>query len=343
MDVAAQRARRRRVVLAVPCRHLDGLESRSGGLPWLQRPHEGRPRWGLALLVARTGDPVGRWFGRGSTRFQTLLEGGRRGGPDLGDHELRRRVAPARAGRGEAHDVPDHGVPQRGSCEPCRCCCCSRRSCSSTPRCGRWPAISPASSTSPTLGDLLPARRACSSCSRMPALMRAAQPLRLVGRGRRARRRHAGRWRARPPPADGGPVADRPTTRQRVNIGLVTIFSQAIQITLVGARPHRVLRRSSAFLAIPEDDGGRVDDARRRRRARPLVTSAGATLVRHRAAACASPRFLGAFSGDVLHRPAVDRRDAYREEFADDVAPAVAPSSRRALHLPAGAAGARTT
>ena len=33
------------------------------------------------------------------------------------------------------------------------------------------------------------------------------------------------------------PDADRPTMRQRVNIGLVTMFSQAIQITLVGARP----------------------------------------------------------------------------------------------------------
>ena len=66
--------------------------------------------------------------------------------------------------------------------------------------------------------------------------------------------------------------------RQRVNIGLVTIFSQAIQITLVGLglTGFFVL---FGFLAIPEATAAAWTTLDRRRRARRLVTSAGATLV----------------------------------------------------------------
>ena len=46
--------------------------------------------------------------------------------------------------------------------------------------------------------------------------------------------------------------------RQRVNIGLVTIFSQAIQITFV-ALALTGFFVLFGFLAIPEDDDGGVD------------------------------------------------------------------------------------
>ena len=49
------------------------------------------------------------------------------------------------------------------------------------------------------------------------------------------------------PPA----IAGRPTMRQRVNIGLVTIFSQAIQITFVGLALTGFFVLFG-FLAIPE-------------------------------------------------------------------------------------------
>ena len=110
-------------------------------------------------------------------------------------------------------------------------------------------------------------------------------------------------------PAGRGPVADRPTMRQRVNIGLVTIFSQAIPITFVGLVPHRVLRD----LRVPGDPGADrrgVDDARRRRRARPLV-GRRAHARRHRAAH-PGRRLPRGVRGDVLHRPPVDGRDLPR-------------------------------
>ena len=113
------------------------------------------------------------------------------------------------------------------------------------------------------------------------------------------------------------PHADRPSVRQRVNIGLLTVFSQAIQVTLVGLglAAFFVL---FGFLAIPEataaswtalDDvhvfvdwhvGGRtlvITD--------PLLRVAG---------------FLGAF-GAMYFTVLLSTDATYREEFADDVAP----------------------
>ena len=113
------------------------------------------------------------------------------------------------------------------------------------------------------------------------------------------------------------PRAERPSVRQRVNIGLLTVFSQAIQVTLVGLglTGFFVL---FGFLAIPEataaswttlDDlhvlvawrvGGRtlvISD--------PLLRVAG---------------FLGAF-GAMYFTVLLSTDATYREEFADDVAP----------------------
>ena len=71
------------------------------------------------------------------------------------------------------------------------------------------------------------------------------------------------------PTDDDDPHAERPTIRQRVNIGLLTIFSQAIQITLVGLglTGFFVL---FGFLAIPEATTLVVD------RARPTSTCSSA-------------------------------------------------------------------
>lgn len=113
------------------------------------------------------------------------------------------------------------------------------------------------------------------------------------------------------------PHAERPSVRQRVNIGLLTVFSQAIQVTLVGLglAGFFVL---FGFLAIPEataaswtgrDEiqvlidwrvGGRtlvVSD--------PLLRVAG---------------FLGSF-GAMYFTVLLSTDATYREEFADDVAP----------------------
>ena len=113
------------------------------------------------------------------------------------------------------------------------------------------------------------------------------------------------------------PHAERPSVRQRVNIGLLTVFSQAIQVTLVGIglAAFFVL---FGFLAIPEataaswtglddihvlldvDVGGRtlvITD--------PLLRVAG---------------FLGAF-GAMYFTVLLSTDAIYREEFADDVAP----------------------
>jgi hypothetical protein len=113
------------------------------------------------------------------------------------------------------------------------------------------------------------------------------------------------------------PRADRPSVRQRVNIGLLTVFSQAIQVTLVGVGLTAFFV-VFGFLAIPEataaawtalDDvhvlvdwrvGGRtlvISD--------PLLRVAG---------------FLGSF-GAMYFTVLLSTDSMYREEFADDVAP----------------------
>jgi hypothetical protein len=113
------------------------------------------------------------------------------------------------------------------------------------------------------------------------------------------------------------PTVIRPNVRQRLNIGLVTIFSQAIQVTLVGLTLTAFFVLFG-FLAIPEATiqswttldrvevfadvsvGGRV-----------LVLSE--PLVRVAA-------FLGAFT--AMYFTVLLSTDAtYRDEFAEDVAP----------------------
>ena len=118
-------------------------------------------------------------------------------------------------------------------------------------------------------------------------------------------------------PAAAGPVADRPTMRQRVNIGLVTIFSQAIQITFVGLALTGFFV-VFGFLAIPEETAAAwttldpVDVlARWSVGGRTLVVSE--PLIRVAA-------FLGAF-GAMYFTVLLSTDATYREEFADDVAP----------------------
>ena len=119
------------------------------------------------------------------------------------------------------------------------------------------------------------------------------------------------------PDATPAAIAGRPTMRQRVNIGLVTIFSQAIQITFVGLALTAFFVLFG-FLAIPEDTtlawttldsanvlvqwdiGGRV----------LVVTD---PLLRVAA-------FLGAFTA-MYFTVQLSTDATYREEFADDVAP----------------------
>ncbi len=141
---------------------------------------------------------------------------------------------------------------------------------------------------------------------------------------------------ARPDPSR--PVVDRPTIRQRLNIGLVTVFSQAIQITLVAV----IL---SAFfvlfgvLAIPEDTivaWTALDDVRTYLRVgvggRELVLTE--PLIRVSA-------FLGAFTG-MYFTVQLSTDASYREEFAEDVAPQLRQAlAVRCVYRRALTAGAR--
>ena len=105
--------------------------------------------------------------------------------------------------------------------------------------------------------------------------------------------------------------------RQRLNIGLVTIFSQAIQITARGAGPDR--RSSCCSGSWPSRRRRRgVDGARRDRRAR--LVDGRRTHAGHDRTAAAGVAFLGTFSG--MYFTVLLSTDAmYREEFAEDVAP----------------------
>ena len=124
------------------------------------------------------------------------------------------------------------------------------------------------------------------------------------------------------------PSTAGPNVRQRLNIGLVTMFSQAMQITLVA------LALTGFFVAVrvprhPGGDGRGVDGARRRPRASSTWTSADRTLVLSEPLMRVAG-FLGAFTGmyftvvlstdaDVPRRVRRGRR------------PADAPGARRAM------------
>lgn len=114
-----------------------------------------------------------------------------------------------------------------------------------------------------------------------------------------------------------GPPTERPMPRQRFNIGLVTVFSQAIQITLVAATLTGFFVLFGV-LAIPEstildwtaldeiDVFARLDvGGRQLVLTEPLVRVAG---------------FLGAFSG-MYFTVQLSTDASYREEFAEDLAP----------------------
>ncbi len=112
------------------------------------------------------------------------------------------------------------------------------------------------------------------------------------------------------------PRPDRPSVRQRLNIGLVTVFSQAIQITLV-ALALTAFFIFFGLLAIPEETIAAWTqepvhvyralsvDGRRLVLSEPLVRVAG---------------FLGAFTG-MYFTVQLSTDSSYREEFAEDVAP----------------------
>ena len=116
---------------------------------------------------------------------------------------------------------------------------------------------------------------------------------------------------------DTPPGPDRPAIRQRLNIGLVTVFSQAIQITLVAV----TLACFFVFfgvLAIPEDTvlgwTGLAELhvlARFDLGGRQLVLSEAHLRV---------ASFLGAFTG-MYFTVQLTTDESYRNEFAEDVGP----------------------
>ena len=122
--------------------------------------------------------------------------------------------------------------------------------------------------------------------------------------------------------ADDVPAVDRPSLRQRLNIGLVAVFSQAIQITATAVAMFGFFVLFG-FLAISADiaagwTGGPVHVLAE-------VTIGGRTL------AVSEPLlrvagFLGAFAG-MYFTVVLSTDSTYREEFAEDIGPEL----RRAL------------
>ena len=119
------------------------------------------------------------------------------------------------------------------------------------------------------------------------------------------------------PALDTAPPVDRPTMRQRLNIGLVTIFSQAIQITFVGLAITGFFVLFG-FLAIPEETAMSWT-------ALDSVDVLASWDVGDHTLVVTVPllrvaAFLGAFS--AMYFTVLLSTDAtYRDEFADDVAP----------------------
>ncbi len=114
-------------------------------------------------------------------------------------------------------------------------------------------------------------------------------------------------------------IEDRLTLRQRFNIGLVVLFGQALQITLVTVALTGFFV-VFGFFAITENTAAgwtRLDDVHILSSAtlggRPLVLSE--PLLRVSA-------FLGAFSG-MYFTVVLTTDDTYRTEFADDVGPQI--------------------
>ena len=120
-------------------------------------------------------------------------------------------------------------------------------------------------------------------------------------------------------PVDGPALAPPLTVRQRLNVGLVTVFSQALQVTLVSL-VLTLFFILFGFLAIPVETTGAWTgleqvhtlaswhlDGRTLVITEPLLRVAG---------------FLGAFTG--MYFTVVLSTDAtYRDEFAEDVGPQI--------------------
>lgn len=120
-------------------------------------------------------------------------------------------------------------------------------------------------------------------------------------------------------PADG-PVPPYPlTNRQRLNAGLVTVFSQALQITFVAVL-LTLFFALFGFLAIPEATAA----AWTQLETVHVVASVG---VGDRVLVITEPLlrvagFLGAFTG-MYFTVVLSTDSTYRDEFADDVAPQI--------------------
>ena len=205
-----------------------------------------------------------------------------------------------------------------------------RRSCSSTPRCGRSPARSTGLPYVVTLGDLLPprcavravadARRSCAASPRSTTGPRsrtwspAPRPSACSPTGR---------------PAPSGDAAHRPAA---VNVGLVSVFSQALQITFVALAADRCSSSCSASSPSPRRHTQAWTGARARARAARQLDLGGRTLVITEPLLRVAG-FLGAFTGHVLHRRAVHRRHLSRRVRRGRRA-ADPPGARRAGRLP---------
>lgn len=127
------------------------------------------------------------------------------------------------------------------------------------------------------------------------------------------------------PDPDQAPAPDRPALRQRLNIGLVALFSQAIQITAV-AVTMTVFFVVFGVLAIPLDTiAGWTTLDRSAVHTFATFSLGGRDLVLTEPLLRVSA-FLGTFTG--MYFTVVLSTDAtYRDEFADDVGPEL----RRAL------------
>lgn len=118
---------------------------------------------------------------------------------------------------------------------------------------------------------------------------------------------------------DGALVEDRLTLRQRFNIGLVVLFGQALQITLVTAAltGFFVFFGFFAITAMTAEGWTHLDDVH------VLVTAqlGGRSLVLSEPLLRVSA-FLGAFSG-MYFTVVLTTDGTYRTEFADDVGPEI--------------------
>ena len=123
----------------------------------------------------------------------------------------------------------------------------------------------------------------------------------------------------------GRPAVARLRTRERLNIGLVAVFSQAMQITLVAVSVFGFFVLFG-YLAIPADTTQAWTGA-----APDVLLGRGDTVVTEELLRVAG--FLAAFTG--MYFTVVLSTDAtYREEFAEDVAPQIRQAlAVRAVYL----------